>query len=164
MSDAYSFRTRWLVPASRQRCWAEIERAVTGGAAPWWRALRIDTSARVLAPGVTIGMTVRAPLGYRLRCALRITAVGEGQWLTGDSDGDLVGTGRIDVAAHAQGAEVRFAWDVRARRRWMRVLGPVLWPVFAAAHTAVMRAGERGLRRALAGDASGIRNPPNPSS
>ncbi len=124
--------------------------------------MRIVEPAGALVPDARIAMLVRAPLGYRLRCTLRIAEVDPGASLAADSDGDLTGRGRIEIAPHARGTRIRIDWDVTVRRPWMRALGPVLRPAFAGAHAAVMRAGERGLRRVLERDASGIRNPPNP--
>ena len=149
MSSRYSFESRWAVPASPERCWREIERTVTGSGAAWWPGVRVEHPAAALAVGAEVGLAVRAPLGYRLRCALRITRVEPGGSLDADSGGDLVGHGAIRIRGVGEGSEIRIRWDVAARRPWMRVLGPVLRPVFSAAHAFVMRAGERGLRRAL---------------
>jgi hypothetical protein len=44
---------------------------------------------------------------------------------------------------------VTYVWRVQLRQRWMRLLAPLLAPVFRWNHDAVMRAGEAGLRRHL---------------
>jgi hypothetical protein len=163
MPSDYSFRTRWIVPAAPERCWAELERTVTGASGSWWPGLRIVRPAAALRPGAALRIAVRSPLGYGLRCDLRVTDLVPGRSLTADSTGDLSGRGRIRVDPDAAGSRIRFEWDVSPRRAWMRALSPVLRPVFSAAHGLVMRAGERGLRRALARDASGLRNPANPA-
>lgn len=160
----YSFRTRWTVAAPPAACWAAIERLVTGdgsntAAGEWWRALRIERPAAALARGARFAMSVRAPFGYRLRATLRITELEAGRTATAQSTGDLAGHGRIEVAPQGSGSAIRIAWDVTVGRRWMRVTGPVLRPAFVLAHWWVMRAGERGIRRALA--ASGGRKTAN---
>ncbi|WP_309068634.1 hypothetical protein [Microbacterium sp.] len=162
MSADYSFESRWVVPASPDRCWREIERTVTGAGRAWWPGVRIERPARALTPGASVGLAVRAPLGYRLRCTLRITALDPGVRLDADSTGDLAGRGAIRLRRSDEGTEIGILWDVTVQRAWMRLLSPALRPVFAAAHATVMRMGERGLRRALERGSSGIRNPANP--
>lgn len=162
MSARYSFRTRWIVEASPERCWREVAAVATGRSGGWWRSLRVTVPAERVEPGAELHAHVRAPFGYALRFALRVTAVGPGRTLDAVSLGDLEGRGRVEVHALGSGSELRFEWDVTARRPWMITAGPVLRPVFALGHRIVMRAGERGLRRVLRGAASGARNPPNP--
>lgn len=147
--DLYAFRTLWRVPASADRVWHELERTISGAAEPWWPGVHIEAPAARLEPGQAIGLVVRAPLGYRLRCTLRVRSVAERAWLIADSEGDLAGVGRIRVRPAGGGTEIRIWWDVRVQRPWMRALSPVLRPVFSAAHALVMRVGEHGLRRAL---------------
>lgn len=159
-SAEYSFRTRWVLDAAPARCWGELERSITGASPPWWPGMTIVTPAVRLAPGERVRIEVRAPLGYTLRCDLRLTQVGAARTLAARSEGDLAGDGGVDIRSCDRGTEIRFRWDVAVRKRWMRVLSPVLRPVFALAHGRVMRAGERGLRRALG---SGVRKPVNPA-
>lgn len=151
MPAEYSFRTRWRIEAPADRCWREIVAVATGGSGAWWRRLRVTEPTSRLEPGARIAAVVRAPFGYALRFALRITAVEAGHAVDADSRGDLHGRGRVEVHERGAGSEIRFAWDVTVRRRWMAVASPLLRPVFAAGHAVVMRAGERGLRRALEG-------------
>ncbi|WP_203138379.1 hypothetical protein [Microbacterium sp. JZ31] len=162
MRADYSFESRWAVPAPPGRCWREIERTVTGASGAWWPGVRVERPASALTPGASVVLAVRAPLGYRLRCTLRITAIESDSSLDADSSGDLVGHGAIRIRPTGDGSAIEIRWDVTVQRAWMRMLSPVLRPVFAAAHGMVMRMGERGLRRAVKGGASGIRNPANP--
>ena len=60
--------------------------------------------------------------------------VDEGVWRLREGDG---GTG------------VEYTWRVGLDKGWMRALAPLLRPVFAWNHNAVMAAGEDGLRRLL---------------
>ncbi|MCD1267436.1 hypothetical protein B5M43_001020 [Microbacterium sp. MEC084] len=149
MAARYSFRTTWRVDAAPQRVWRELERAIAGESDGWWPGFRVE-SPGAPAPGGVIGVVVRAPFGYRLRFSLRITDIVPARRLEAASGGDLDGRGSVEVGPRGGGSEIRFAWDVAVRRRWMRVTGSVLRPVFALAHGMVMRAGERGLRRAVA--------------
>ncbi len=151
MGAAYSFVSRWRVPAPRERCWAELERVMgTGGDVRWWRGVSIPRPPRRLAEGEGFTLAVRSPLGYRLTAALELVTVEGPRELEASAVGDLRGRGRVVVQADGPQASVlRFEWDVATERAWMNATAPILRPVFARAHAAVMRAGERGLRAAL---------------
>ncbi|GAA1728953.1 hypothetical protein [Microbacterium paludicola] len=164
MSTRYSFRTRWSVDASPERSWQELVAVATGRSDGWWRSLRVTAPATRAEPGAEIGARVRAPFGYSLRFVLRVTAVDKGRAIDAVSVGDLEGRGRVEVHPRGSGSELRFEWDVTARRRWMIAAGPVLRRVFALGHRIVMRAGERGLRRAVRDAPSGARKPANPGA
>ncbi len=95
---------------------------------------QIDWSTR-LPYGIRLqveGVEVR-PM-ERLRAQARGALEGEGLWLL------RPGPGHTDVTT---------VWRVQLRQRWMRLLAPVLAPVFRWNHDGVMRAGEAGLRRHL---------------
>lgn len=154
----YAFRTTWRVDAPPDRVWAAVEDAAAGRSR-WWQAFRIEDPA-ALESGARIEAVVRAPVGYRLRIGLTIADVVPGRLITARSSGDLLGDGRLEIAPRGSGSVLRFHWDVAIRKPWMRAASPILRPVFRAAHALVMRAGERGLRRALASEA---RNPANPA-
>jgi hypothetical protein len=147
--STYSFRTTWRVPAAPERCWAELEALATGAARSWWPGLRVIAPAPRMEPGAEVVAAVRAPFGYGLRFALRITRAEGCGAVEAVSTGDLDGRGAVELRHRDAGCEIRFTWDVAVRRRWMIASGPVLRPVFSLAHLLVMRAGRRGLRRAL---------------
>lgn len=122
------------------------------GAAPWWPAVRVAEAPAALVAGARVVLSVRSPLGYRLRLGLTITEVSSGEALAADSDGDLRGTGRVRLTGDVTGpTELVITWTVIPTLRWMIITAPLLRPVFWAAHARVMRAGERGLRRSLPG-------------
>jgi hypothetical protein len=80
--------------------------------------------------------------------SLTLTDVGPRR-IAATGSGDLAGTGTVEVRSDAASTALVIRWDVVTRRRWMNATAPVLRPAFAFAHALVMRAGERGLRRAL---------------
>ena len=153
MGAAYSFVSRWSVPASADRCWDEIERMLRPGAdVSWWPGVSIVTAPAAIAPGESVALTVRSPLGYRLRAHLTITQVDPGRLLAAESAGDLRGAGRIEITQAAAGAaSVDVCWDVSTERAWMNATAFALRPLFELAHERVMARGERGLRVALEG-------------
>lgn len=152
MPAAYSFLSRWDVPATPERCWGELQRMLRPGAVSWWRAVRVAEAPPALGPGSEVVLVVRSPLGYRLRVQLRVTEIVEGRSVAATSTGDLRGAGRLDIVAAAGGSILTWRWDVETGKRWMNAAAPALRPIFVRAHTHVMRRGEAGLRSALARD------------
>ncbi|GAA2015389.1 hypothetical protein [Microbacterium ulmi] len=157
MGASYSFVSRWEVPATPQRCWAQLQRMLSPGVESWWPGMAIVEAPTEVAAGRSLTLAVRSPLGYRLRTRLTITDVDPGRSLSAASAGDLRGTGSVEVRTAGEAASVVvFHWDVTTERAWMNATARVLRPVFERAHAAVMRAGERGLTARLAsGDRSG---------
>ncbi|MCH6229505.1 hypothetical protein MK786_01980 [Microbacterium sp. CFH 31415] len=163
MPAEYSFVSRWSVPADADRVWRETVRLLTtpsGDGAPdltgpgttWWPGVRFEGAPASLEPGVILFLTVRSPLGYRLRVRLTVDDIEPGRTLATSSAGDLRGRGRLSVEPDGDAASVVvFLWDVVTERRWMNTWAWALRPAFEGAHAHVMRAGERGLREELAG-------------
>lgn len=145
----YRFVSQWAIPATTAQCWEAVERDLTGRGTPWWPAVTVEQPPAVLAPGESFVLAVRSPLGYRLRVRLTITLVEKGARIAVESAGDLRGTGEVVVAAAPAGTDVTIAWAVSPTVRWMRATAFALRPAFVWAHTRVMAAGERGMRRAL---------------
>ena len=149
MRHDYAFVSRWHVVASPDRCWAVLEESLRTGVVHWWPAVRFEQvtadAGTALAPGDTIRLVVRSPIGYRLRITLALTEVIAGRAIAATSAGDLAGRGRLDLVSAGTGSELTWSWQVEVRKRWMRAVGPVVRPAFEAAHRAVMSRGERGL-------------------
>jgi hypothetical protein len=153
MGRAYSFTSLWRIPASPPRCWEVMERLLLdGGDVAWWPGVSVPVPPRRVAAGETFSLSVRSPLGYRLRMRLELTQVVAPSALAARSEADLRGAGSVTVQADdEQGSLLRFRWDVTTERGWMNAAAPLLRPAFERAHEAVMRAGERGLQGILAG-------------
>ncbi|MCK6065191.1 MULTISPECIES: hypothetical protein [Microbacterium] len=147
----YDFTSRWRVAAGPPQCWSAAERMLRPGAATWWPGVSVAGAPSRMAPGERIALVVRSPFGYRLRVHLTVVSLAPGRRLVVRSDGDLAGVGTVELApAGAAATEIIVRWCVSTRRPWMNATAAVLRPVFVAAHAVVMRAGERGLRRAVA--------------
>ena len=54
-----------------------------------------------------------------------------------------------ELSPEGRGTHARYTWRVELTRPWMRVMAPMLAPVFRWNHNGVMRAGAEGLARHL---------------
>ena len=174
MPGLYILPSSWLLDATPEAVWETVASPEMSWPR-WWpgctlQDLATDPYADTADPAgqllvTTVRLQFRAALGYRLSITIQPTSAARPHSIDFDAGGDLVGTGRIrlfpvpaDTPGPTQGEPVHailpqtrmdIDWRVRPTQRWMRVLTPVARPVFSAAHSLLMRQGERGLRREL---------------
>jgi uncharacterized protein YndB with AHSA1/START domain len=119
----------------------------------WWRAVE---KVEPLEPGDASGLgacrrfTWRTALPYAITFNMRTVRVEPLSVIEGRADGELAGTGRWTLTPAGAGTHVRYDWIVEVTKPWMRVLAPLLRPVFAWNHNKVMAWGREGLARKLA--------------
>jgi hypothetical protein len=142
--------TRWLVPAPIDAVWTALRDVRQWPS--WWKYVKDVTE---LAPGDTngVGVTHRfvwaTRLPYRVVFDMRTVRIQRPVLIEGRASGDLNGTGRWELRTADRNTLVRYEWRVRAAKSWMKLLAPLLHPVFVWNHDAVMRAGKDGLLRHL---------------
>ena len=148
MSSDYAFVTEWRFDAPIEAVWEAVRDSERWPS--WWRSVRAVERVR---PGDGTGIgevrryTWKGRLPYTLTFEMRTTRVEAPFVLEGIATGELEGEGRWTLARDGAGTFVRYDWNIRTTRAWMRLFGPILRPAFAWNHDAVMRDGERGLRR-----------------
>lgn len=150
MSPHLDLVSHWHLAAPVDRVWAEL-------AAPdrwprWWPSVR---AVQVLHSGDAHGIgSVRriewaSGLGYPIRLEVEAVEVLRPERLRGRSRGDLSGEGIWLLRGEASATDVTYVWRVRLERPWMRLLAPLLAPLFRWNHERVMREGCAGLARHL---------------
>lgn len=98
--------------------------------------------------GRVVAFHSRGKLPYTLRWCGEVISVQDDGW-TIRARGDLEGQGVWTFAQEGDVAVARYVWTVDVERPWMRIMAPILWPVFIANHEWAMARGEEGLRREL---------------
>ncbi|WP_293786212.1 hypothetical protein [uncultured Aeromicrobium sp.] len=142
----YAFCSRWDLPIDRERLWGVVEASLRADdPLPWWD--RVHVRGR---DGDTLRVTAHSGLGYRLHFTVDELRLRPPEQMTFRSTGDLVGTADLRfVPVGRDRTLLLIDWHVEVARPWMRRADVLLRPVFIAAHAAVMRRGERRLRRWL---------------
>ncbi|WP_437773469.1 hypothetical protein [Arthrobacter sp. KNU40] len=125
-------------------------------AAPLVRTEPDSNSQEDILKATTSYLNFKASLGYTLTISIHPTKVVTPSEIEFDAGGHLEGTGKVTLTPETNGTKTRMdiEWKVRPTKHWMNLLTPIAAPAFTAAHTLMMRRGEKGLRRALAGDAA----------
>lgn len=167
----YTFVTHWRVPGTCDEAFRIIDDPA--GYPVWWPSvwLRVE----VLEPGDEngIGKIVRVTskgwLPYILSWTSETIERVAPERIRVRATGDLEGAGCWNFSQDGPEVAVRYDWEVLANKPLLRVLSPLLRPVFATNHRWAMNRGEESLkleltrRRAGSADAaSRIAPPPGP--
>lgn len=157
MKSHFVLVSRWLLPAPRERVW---ELLVHPERWPhWWP--RLESACRTV-PGAADGLGAvtefrwKSGLGYRIEFAVATVRVQAPSELEGEVRGNLRGSGLWLLEEAGSGACLTYRWDVHLEKTWMRLLAPLLWPVFAQRHFRVMRDGARAMARQLGCEAGRV--------
>ncbi|GAB3051105.1 SRPBCC family protein [Sediminivirga luteola] len=147
----FRFTSVWTVPAPPERVWEILSDADSWPS--WWPGVSTARTVRTAGDqddptGTRVVLTVRSPLGYRLRFRIELTGAERPRRASMSVSGDLHGTGRWEARpdpARQGRTRIVLLWHVGSRRRLVRATGRLA----RGAHRLVMTAGERGLRRRL---------------
>jgi uncharacterized protein YndB with AHSA1/START domain/quercetin dioxygenase-like cupin family protein len=140
LSRPYVFVDEWHVAAPPEAVFDAIADARTYP--KWWRPVYIDVDADGPAElGKESRQHFKGRLPYHLHTRSTVVALDSPRTVTAEVDGDLRGTGTWTLTPAAGGTDVRFDWQVHADRRLLKVLTPVLRPLFRWNHNwAIARA------------------------
>lgn len=147
-SNLYDLVTLWQLDAPLDAVWEAITHPEDWP--DWWtgaeRVVSLDAGDE-RGVGARQHYTWKSVLPYRLSFVSRVTRVEHQRLLEGLVEGELEGVGRWHFR-HENGLTlVRYEWQVRTTRRWMKLLAPLAHPLFRWNHDLLMRAGGIGLAR-----------------
>jgi uncharacterized protein YndB with AHSA1/START domain len=144
MAAEYVFVDEWDVDAPRERVFDALVDARTYP--EWWTPIyREVESDGPPAVGVSSRQRFKANLPYTLTTVSTITAMDRPESFEVDVTGDLRGHGLWTFTERGGRVHVRFDWRVHADRAVLRVLTPVLRPVFRWNHDVAIKAAMAGL-------------------
>jgi hypothetical protein len=158
LKDRFVLISRWHLDCTIEAAWQHISQVREWP--KWWPNVRavltvgVDQDAAradglcVPRVGSQAWIDWRTRLGYGLRMHVTTTRVAAPFELEGVADGDLDGVGLWVLESQGdKGVVITYRWDVHLNRAWMRLTAPVLRPLFAWNHFAVMREGAKAMAR-----------------
>jgi hypothetical protein len=119
----------------------------------WWPFVE---AVEKIDPGEPSGQysvwrhTWKTMLPYKLRFELCVTRIEAPVLLEADVRGDVAGRGICRIYQNDRHTVVRYEWNVRTCRHWMKWLAPIARPIFLWNHHMVMQRGEAQLAIRLA--------------
>ena len=140
----YLFVDEWDVAAPPEPVFAAL---ADGRSYPhWWRPVYVDVqSDGPAALGSVSRQHFKGRLPYHLHTRSVVAELDPPHRITADVDGDLRGRGTWTLTPIAGGTHVRFDWQVHADRKLLRVLTPVLRPLFRWNHNWAIARAKEGL-------------------
>ena len=149
-TDFYNFNMVWRFDAPVEKVWDMINRPEEWPR--WWsncrRVERLD-EGDAQGVGARRRFSMQTMLPYQLQFEITSTHSEAPSLLEGEARGNLEGTVRWELISEGQGTRVLYNWTVRPTKPWMRLLSPLLRPVFMWNHRSMMRNGGRGLARMM---------------
>jgi uncharacterized protein YndB with AHSA1/START domain len=142
-TQSYLFVDEWDVAAPPEAVFDALADAKTYP--QWWTPVYIDVESDGPAElGRESRQHFKGRLPYHLHTRSVITEINPPERITAEVDGDLRGRGTWTLTPIADGGtHVRFDWEVHADRRLLKVLTPLLRPLFRWNHNwAIARAME----------------------
>jgi uncharacterized protein YndB with AHSA1/START domain len=144
MAREYVFIDEWHVDAPPEAVFDAIADATTYP--DWWRPVYIETTTdgppRV---GRTSRQHFKGRLPYHLHTTSTITRYERPTVVGADVVGDLSGRGLWTLTPRDGGTDVQFDWRVIADKPILRVLTPVLRPLFRWNHSWAIARAQEGL-------------------
>lgn len=150
-SNEYHFTTHWRVESTVKEITDILSDAP--GLARWWPSVYLEVEE--LSPGEPsgvgkeIGLYTKGWLPYTLRWQFRVTQVSESGFAL-EATGDFVGRGEWTFRQEGATVAISYDWHIRADKPLLRLLSPVMKPIFSANHHWAMAKGEESLKLELA--------------
>jgi uncharacterized protein YndB with AHSA1/START domain/quercetin dioxygenase-like cupin family protein len=112
----------------------------------WWRPVYLEVEADgPAALGSVARHHFKGRLPYHLHTRSVVTDLDPPRRVVADVDGDLRGRGTWTLSPTPRGTHVRFDWQVHADRKLLRMLTPVLRPLFRWNHNWAIARAMQGL-------------------
>lgn len=150
--STYHFVTRWKMDATCEEVYRILEDV--DGLARWWPSVYLDV--RELEKGMPGGvgkvveLYTKGWLPYTLRWMFRVTATDFPNGFKLEAIGDFVGKGIWAFNPTMDGiCEVIYDWEIKVEKPLLKLLTPILRPIFSTNHLWAMRNGEKSLRLEL---------------
>jgi quercetin dioxygenase-like cupin family protein/uncharacterized protein YndB with AHSA1/START domain len=144
LSRPYIFVDEWDVAAPPEAVFDAVADARTYPR--WWRPVYLDVeSDGAVRVGGETRQHFKGRLPYHLHTSSVITELDPPRSITSEVVGDLRGRGTWTLTPIERGTHVRFDWQVHADRKLLRLLTPILRPLFRWNHNWAIKAAMRGL-------------------
>ena len=154
-SKRFELVTYWHLAASVERVWQCLYD--TDSWPSWWPSVsKVEILRSGREPdgvGAIRRLHWKTALPYDLVFDVEVVEIEPLRRIEGRAVGELEGSGIWTLRPEGGGTIVRYDWNVDVTKYWMRLLAPVLRPIFAWNHGVVMRRGEIGLASRLRAEA-----------
>jgi pimeloyl-ACP methyl ester carboxylesterase len=151
-ANTYRFVEQWWIPGASPD---EVYQVISDSRLmpQWWKGVYLESHAlggwTEPHVGARAQVKARGFLPYKLNFILESTALEPGRLVEVKTIGDFVGVWRATISPEPGGTRVHIDWRVTVQKPLVRILSPMLKPLFAWNHNWTTPRGEAGLRTYL---------------
>ncbi len=151
-ANTYRFQEQWNIPGYGPRQVYEV--LYNASILPeWWTGVYLEAVPLAAYERPVVGAKVRARargfLPYTLSFVLEALTLEQDEYLEVKASGDFDGIWSARLVRDGDGTRVEIEWRVTVHKPLIRILSPLLKPLFAWNHSWTTPRGERGLIRYL---------------
>ena len=150
-ANDYQFVTQWRLPGTPEQVsdlLGDTETIVRIWPSLYTRATVVEPGGEH-SLGKVLKVQTRGHLPHTLRWSFRITESRHPYGYSIEAWGDMVGTGVWTFEPDGDATRVTYEWRVRTEKPLLKLLSPLLKPLFKSNHDRVMADGEAALRAEL---------------
>lgn len=136
----------YLFPVDPPTLWSRLARV--DQYPTWWPWLR-NFDARQLGTGQVWTCTVKPPIPWSVTIRVRITDAVEPTHVEAEVEGEVTGSGHLDITAHPDGSRLHLATSLAPSSPVLRAAGLLAAPISRFGHDWVLDAGARQFRAHL---------------
>ncbi len=151
-NNQYAFVTEWRVEAPRELVYEILKE---GKEYPdWWPEVYLGatyySSGNPNSVGDRVDFHTRGRLPYELHWTAEVLRHDRPHTIEIAATGDFVGNGKWTLSESMNGTDIRFDWVISAEKPVIRLLSPLLKPLFRWNHEWAMARGYERLRDEIA--------------
>jgi hypothetical protein len=147
----YQFLTKWEVPGDIRAVYDILYDVARYP--EWWPSLAQSFHATSKGDATGVGakgdIITKGFLPYVIRWSYEVVATDRPNEFSIIATGDLIGNGHWSLQQKGESVEIVYRWNVRTEKLLLRLLSPILRPLFAWNHNWVMARGREGLLKEL---------------
>lgn len=146
----YSFISHWEIKAPVKEVWEYIDKGEEWHY--WWRSVVktwLVQKGNSNGLGEIIHYTWKSFLPFTLNIYFKITGKELYKEISGESTGDLTGTGVWRFEERNGITYVEYQWEVESTKKLVNFLSHFMKGFFTYSHNVIMHRGEKGLKKAV---------------
>ena len=157
-ANVYQFEDRWYVPFPIEKVWEVLSRPEEYP--NWWRGVYLSAEpldgGKIRDAGARTAVIAKGWLPYKLRFTLETLRLKKPTLIEFRATGDFVtDASRWILEPAGSGTTVTLEWNPRVEKRAIKLLSPLLKPLFRWNHNWTMKTGQRRIAQYLSTSTAG---------
>jgi len=153
-ANVYHFEDKWHVPFAAEKIWEALARPEDYPR--WWRGVYLSAEPLAGSGGKRVAVVAKGRLPYKLRFTIETLRLEKPKLIEFKATGDFVtDVSRWRLEPDGAGTKVTLEWNPRVEKPLVKILSPILKPIFRWNHDWTMKRGERQIAEYLHKSGSG---------